>query len=404
MKIHIFTSVSFPDGLASTNRIKCYAKGLINMDNSVEVHCTHRLFEKNGIEMADSSGSYEGIPYNYIAGKYKSQKKVKRGLDWFLLDDIKTFVYAFKTIKKNDIVYVYFYQLFLQLLLLFVVKSKGAVAVKETCEHPSALSNKKSFVQRFCNWYEYHVIMRLYDGFVPISSNLASFVERYKKKTAKSLLVPILVDDKKRIFSKTESPYKVPYIIHTGTMFEQKDSISNILHAFALYKSTYHTNVKLIFTGPHATEHCKYIPYIKELEIENDVELLGIVSQEKLDELQHFASLSIIYKSDNLQTRNCLPTKLGEMLISGVPVITTSIGDSKKYLTNGESVLLFDPGDEKELINHIHSLLSNKEYASKIAIRGKAVAEKHFNPMFQGKRLHNFLIELLSHETSIHFT
>jgi glycosyltransferase involved in cell wall biosynthesis len=150
-----------------------------------------------------------------------------------------------------------------------------------------------------------------------------------------------------------------------------------------------------VFTGKQAdSQKCKYKNLIAQLGLTDDVVLRGYVSDEEILRLQHFAALSIIYKSDNLQTRNCFPTKLGEMLMSQVPVIITTIGDSKLYLESGVSAYLFEDNDETRLVEHMIRILSNPQRASIIAKRGRDVALNSFNPIVQGKRLSEFIHEI----------
>ena len=181
-------------------------------------------------------------------------------------------------------------------------------------------------------------------------------------------------------------------------MLEQKDSISKILHAFARFKRETQSTCKLVFTGPQANEKCRYLPMIQELGIKNSVDLLGLVSPKRVTALQRHAAMTIIYKSDNLQTRNCFPTKLGEMLISGIPVITTTVGDANIYLENGKSAFIIEPDDEDNLVKYIKYILDNPYEAQKIGTEGKTIAQKYFNPIFQGKRLSDFYISLFNGE------
>lgn len=400
MKIHFYINNSFPHGMAAAKRRLCYAKGLMKEGHEVDVVICQKCIEKGDDDSFPAKGIYKSIPYLYVCGKYKHSKrnKIMRGLDYLIIDCIRSFFYALKHIRREEIVYVYFYPIFLQILILLATKIKGAKVVKETCEHPSALGNVNSKWHKFCKWFEYEFVMPQYDGFIVISRDLNKFVEKYKSKKAKSIIVPILVEEpfENQDISRLQNEYKVPYIIHTGTMHEQKDSISKILRAFSRLKKEINTDCKLVFTGPHANSNCKYIPLIKELNIEKDVDLLGMVSNERIVGLQHFAAMTVIYKSDNLQTRNCFPTKLGEMLICGVPVITTTVGDASLYLRNEESALIFEPDDETMLVQYMRFILSNPVEANKIGMRGKDIATKYFNPQYQGKRLSDFYIKLLN--------
>lgn len=396
MKVHFFINGSFPVGMASAKRQICYAKGLIASGNEVEVHACNRVHEPGEDNGYKAVGSFEGISYNYISGKYKHKAKLLRGLDWYVMDYLRAFIYACKTVKRHDVCFIYLYPLFPQILLLLAAKIKRAKIVKETCEHPLALGNVHSKWHQFCRWFEFHFVMPHYNGFVAISRDLEKFVLKYKGKKARYIIIPILVESKYNgvDYSNQNSPYSCPYIIHTGTMYEQKDSISKILKGFARFKKENPSDCKLVFTGPQANEKCSYLPLIKELGIEKDVDLLGLVSLGELNRLQHFAAMTIIYKSDNLQTRNCFPTKLGEMLMNGVPVITTTVGDSNLYLKNGESAYIFEPDDEDTLVKYIKYILDHPQEAHKIGQEGKKVAEHDFNPIIQGKRLSLFFYSL----------
>ena len=129
---------------------------------------------------------------------------------------------------------------------------------------------------------------------------------------------------------------------------------------------------------------------INDLSISNYVDLMGLVSNEEIVALQDYASLSIVYKSDNLQTRNCFPTKLGEMLYAGVPVITTPVGDANLYLKDKVNAFIVKEGDIDELANAISLAFEKPKLCREIGLNGKKVAESEFNPYFQGKRLSQF--------------
>ena len=395
MQIHFYQNSAFPYGMAAAKRRLCYIKGLRAAGDEINVICCSKVFEQSDDDGMPEKGLYNGIPYCYVSGKYKYPKwnKLMRGLDWTILDPIRTFFYSLRHIHKGDVVYVYLYPLFLQALILLAAKIKGTKIIKETCEHPQTQrANGKT--NRLTDWIDFHLIMPRYDGFIAISTDLEAFVNRYRKKSAKVIRIPILVDSEPYDidYSLMQSPFDVQYIIHTGTMLEQKDSISKILKAFARLKHEYSTPCKLVFTGKDsAPNRCKYKKQIEQLGLANDIVLMGYVSDCEILKLQHFAALTIIYKSDNLQTRNCFPTKLGEMLMSSVPVITTTVGDAKYYLESEVNAYLFEEDDETQLVSYMRKILSNPQEASAIAKKGRDVALHSFDTIYQGKRLSDFI-------------
>lgn len=382
MRIHFYILTSFPNAMAAGRRRLCYAKGLIAAGNTVNVAVCRKVKEDN-CGLSDR-GIYQGINYDFVCGRFlKQDMKCKSNT---LIDYIKGFIYALNHIKKGDIVYCYFYSLIFHLLLIIAAKIKGAKIVREVCEYPFVFG-KQTIKIKFLRWIELNFLFPLFDGFIPISHSLNALVRHYKSKHAKSIIIPILVDDMS-ICKDTRPPYDVHYIIHTGTMIEQKDGISIILRAFA--KARKKVNAKIVFTGPQANDKCPYNNLIDELGIKGSVELLGFVSKEEIDRLQYFASLSIVYKPDNTQTRNCFPTKLGEVLLNGIPVITTNIGDANRYLKNGESAYIIQEGDIDGLSDAIVAALSNLDASKQIGRNGQTVALKNFSPIIQGKRISNF--------------
>lgn len=393
MNIHFYVNTSFPYGMAAAKRRLCYARGLQAEGHTIDVVVCQKCFDRGDDDGFPSVGEYCGIKYVYVCGKYKHSKynKVLRGLDYFVLDYVRSFLYALKHIRRGEAVFAYYYPLILQILIIIASKLNGAKIVKETCEHPSALGKVNSKWHKLCKWFEYHFVMPCYDGFIAISRELEKFVFKYKGKHAQCIVVPILVespDESAGTFCENE--YTVPYILHTGTMLEQKDSISKILRAFTRFKKETASSCRLVFTGPHSTAKCKYLPLIRELGIEESVDLLGMISAERVASLQRRAAMTIIYKSDNIQTRNCFPTKLGEMLIYGIPVITTTVGDANLYLEDGKSAFIIKPDDEERLVRCIRFVLDNPVEAQRIGLAGKNVALKYFNPIYQGQRLSVF--------------
>lgn len=389
MKVFIFINAPFPQGMASTRRVLCYAKGLAAVGVKAEIDVIHPFYTKESDTDFPSVGIFEGIPYNYICGKVYPQSAVIRKLKKNISDMWALYLFAIKHVKKGDIIYCNFRRIVSAYVLMLAAKKTGAKIVHELCEIPYIDMRLKS---RFKRWYYQTFQIRHFDGIVPISHTLDDYVHHYSPKT-KTLIVPILVEDDKNV-EICKSDYKVPYIVHTGTMLENKDGISYILKAFAKFKKQDSSDCRLVFTGPQANDKCPYLPMMEELGILSYVDLLGMVSIEKVISLQHHAALSIIYKSENLQTKYCFPTKLGEMLVSGVPVVATSVGEANYYLKDRENAYKVKPFDVNELTKTIKHIFSNFDEGKRVGLQGRELALDAFSPAKHGARMREFFESL----------
>ena len=76
MKVLILTAVPFPNGMAPTNRNKCYAKALIGEGVDCKVIC----FRRSDIESnKERNGIDDGVPFQYIGRKSLHSKNAIRG-------------------------------------------------------------------------------------------------------------------------------------------------------------------------------------------------------------------------------------------------------------------------------------------------------------------------------------
>lgn len=388
--IYIIYKGGFPNGMAGTQRILCYAKGLIAAGAKVQViiPCTTEYDEPRNTSLA---GMYEGVPFRYLTKTTISNRFQKIFILGDILDNIRYYwPFCCTQIKKSD--KVFFYGLARHKMAIRILHLRGIKTAHELCEYPGLGRNNLYF--RYEKWSALHIWFHRYDGFVTISENLFNLAERYKKPSARVINVPILVDDKSG--SRCEKPlYNVPYIIHTGTMNEQKDGITIILKAFAQFKKTDKTRCKLIFAGPHSNEKCNYIPLMKEFGIYEDILLLGMINDKnRLATLQRFATMCIVYRYDNIQTRNGFSTKMGEVLMSGVPLVTTPVGGHATFLKDKQNAYIVETGNVNQLSEKIAYVINNPEKAKAVGLKGRELALKQFNYLTHGKRLKAFFDSL----------
>ena len=386
MKVFFLGHLNAKQQMAPVKRSICLAKGMTAAGLDVEIDVMHQVFSINDVDDLESKGYYDGIKYVFINGHQLIESSILRFFRFRILNKWGAFFYYLKHLNKGDIVYAYSMLCSEILLLKLAVVIRRAKLVLEIVEIPFYHDKLISRIRRF---FTEHFAFALLDGATCISEALEDYVKEHSSKRTKITQVPILVSDIVNI--QTDSEYRVPYIIHTGSMLERKDGISYILKAFAEFKKTDNSACRLVFAGPDSNEKCSYNSMIRDLGIKDYVDLLGMITDSvRLASLQKNAALSIVYRFDNTQTRHGFSTKMGEILIAGTPLITTPVGGHTAYLSDGVNVKYVEPGNVGQLTEAITLLIHNKEIAAKIGQNGRKLAQQVFNPYYQGQRIKTF--------------
>lgn len=393
MKVYIVTREPFPNGMAATNRIKCYAKALIN----IGVECTVLVFTQTEVygktpKNLVGKGTFEGISFQYIGGTPLRNKNVFiRQID-DRLDAYKLFFFLKKNLQKGDMVLAYlgYYSRFLN-SIIDVVHKKGARFVRELCELPYGTSEEtaKNVILR------QKTLLKQFpkcDGFIAISDALYDVAKEYKSSQAKIVKVPILVDFQKYDLPDNSKNMEVPYIFHSGTLYEQKDGILGMIEAFGIASQRLPYPIRFILTGkkensPHLFE---INHLIEKYQLSDKVVFTGYLSDNELKDYLSKASLVIINKYKTQQNEYCFSTKLGEYLSAGKPVIITKVGEAMNWLTDGESAYLVEPENALLLAEKIVYAFGDDEKRYKIAENGRIVCKKSFDYHVYGSKLFDF--------------
>ena len=72
MKVGIIHLYPFPIGMAATNRIIAYSKGLIADNASITVFCLNPYYRKEELSL-EKNGVYEGINYHFFTNPYRAK-------------------------------------------------------------------------------------------------------------------------------------------------------------------------------------------------------------------------------------------------------------------------------------------------------------------------------------------
>jgi glycosyltransferase involved in cell wall biosynthesis len=103
------------------------------------------------------------------------------------------------------------------------------------------------------------------------------------------------------------------------------------------------------------------------------------------------SKLLLLPRPTSLQSESGFPTKLGEYLASGTPIVVTNTGEIASFLTNRENAIIVEPDNQVLFADNVIEVLDNYEKYNQMGLKGMQVAQQYFSYKTQGKVLNNFL-------------
>lgn len=395
MNLYIITKSPFPIGMAATNRIICLAKAFRYAGVNCSVIIFRRKYTTNSIP---GIGVFDGISYEYIGGSAKRASGKWTAKFQSFLQTIQLLLFLTTRIKSGDIVYDYFGKSnLLKSIMIWLVHKNEGFCVHELCEYPfgTGKETKKIAKQRK---YALNHLFPQYDGIVAISETLVDLAKQYCSPKCVIQKVPILVDFEKYNLPDESSMAPIPYIFHSGTLFEQKDGILGMIEAFGIATNVLQFPVKFISTGkkeksPFSNEIDNLI---EKYNLKDKVVFTGYVSDEELKTYLRRASICVINKYPNQQNKYCFSTKLGEYMAAGKSIIITRVGEAINWLENDKDAVIVESQDSATLANALVRLFSNKAMRISLGNEARRKCFQAFDYHQYSKTLNHFVTRISS--------
>lgn len=375
LEIAICTLANFPEGMAVSNRVYYHAKGLKDNGQNVKIFIVKPTEFPTNIVNSDIKGEIEGIPFEYTPGKTtRSLYFLQRRYD----DITGPIIAALKIIKGNyDAAILISSNSFYHVTILKILfKIFGVIFIVERTELP--FHNKKSYgLYKYKNKLYNRFIYKNLDGFLAISKYLVDHYSTIVSKKCPVLLIPVLIDEAE-IYNKDIK--RTNNIVYTGPLLQHKDGILTIIEAFAIVENNYPES-KLILTGnlEKSTDRNEIIRIIMEKDISAKVVFAGFMSRSEMIELLNSASALVLAKPSSKQADACFPTKLGEYLSSGNPIVVTRTGEIPLYLKDGENAFIAEPDSVESFSLKLEEVLSDPVYSRKVGENGRRTAIDKFS-------------------------
>ena len=284
-----------------------------------------------------------------------------------------------RRLKTNDKVYVYGFPE----LVVALSKRNDIEVYEERTEH-----NEASFISiiRKTKIPEFLEACRRISGMFVISQGLKQYYIENGCQPDRVHILNMFVDTTR--FQGLKKQPSEPYIAYCGTASNNKDGVDQLIKAFAIVVKK-HPNYKLYIIGntPSKQQRFNNFELVKNLGIENNVVFTGVVSSSEIPQMLKNATILALDRPNNLQAKYGFPTKLGEYLQTGNPVVITRVGDIPLFLKDGESELIAEPENPDSFAEKLCWAIEHPVEAREIGIKGKQVADIHFNSIFETKKI-----------------
>ena len=397
MKVYIITKEPFPNGMAATNRIKCYARAIHDggMDCEVTV-CGSTEIKGMKIKNTKAVGIYEGVPFRYIGGTTTGSSKsfVRKIIQFRNL--IYTAFYLYHNLKAGDILFLIFeFKIKWTLFFMKIAKMKKAFCVRDLCELPygtGAETEQANSLRKLTLEKQFPKL----NGVISISDTLLELAKKHTLPTCTHIKIPIMVEFEKYETIKHYDETTTPYIFHAGTLSQKKDGILGMIEAFGMAKQHLSFPIKYILTGKieessHPNELRKIIQYYN---LQDSIEFVGYLSQNQIKNYLEKASLVISNRPKSIQDYYGFSTKVGEYLASGTPLITTYWGEVVNWLKDGENAYIIEPENTIALADKIVYVFTHPEDSKKIGYAGQIICRNYFDYRVWSKPLVEYLNQL----------
>lgn len=373
LRIGFLMADPFPVGGARTIRMTIYAKYLNKADIFFKVYVLKGTESAFPIRNAVAKGEFEGIPFEYVLGKttwnIRHPKPVKL---WLVLRGIAK---AMKQIRKERIDTLIINSESLLYILSFWVYCRvfGIKYIAEKSELPFHIKLKKSRLYGYC----YDKVYQCFDAMFVISEEIRQYLQPRMRKGREIFLLPMLVDMER--FENLKKEKAADYIAYCGGINNDRDGIRDMFEAYRLFSEN-RPEVKFYFIGncTPTPQNRDLIEYVKKQKLEEKINFMGMRNMYEIPSLLYNARLLLMAPDRDFNSGG-FPTKLGEYLATGNPVVVTKVSDIPVFLENDKTAFLAEPGNCVEIADAMAKVFRQPELAAAVGNAGKRLAAEKFS-------------------------
>ncbi|OOG64240.1 hypothetical protein B0E44_16300 [Flavobacterium sp. A45] len=379
MRFIMIASQYFPIEDVSSLRIHSYCKSLVNAGADLTVLIIYP--SPKGVNL---NGIHEGVRYEFVSKDYRP------GINFLakMYLRFKGLYFICRFISEQNIegVLSYHDNFLTNFIVRFFTRIKSIPYIIDKTEYPYGYFKQTSFEKLFT-----HLNLKLFSGFIVISNELKNF---YSKFSNNVFLLPMTIDpDRFKDVDPRLNPSK--YIALTFGV-HNRDGLYESVLAYHKYLQINSEQPYHLFVIGDYTTLCKNFPeclriaeYVQHHQLTDLINFLGKVPISEVPKI--LAGASCLLTTPSKFVSGGFPTKLGEYLLAGVPVVATNAGEISDYVKDRFDILLSEVNDLDGVAEHISFVQDNPVLVKTIAENGVKTAKTLFNATTYVKDLVKFI-------------
>lgn len=269
-------------------------------------------------------------------------------------------------------------------ILPFLLRKRNVRVYYEISEHPEISLSASRIAPSVNSFLKYS---KRLSGLFVISNALKDYFVENGVDESRVHIINMVVDESRfRGLKKNGEGDKI--IAYCGTASNNKDGVDQLIKSFSVVSSAY-PEYKLMIIGrtPDKDQKFSNLRLVESLGLSNKVIFTGAIPYNQVPQMIVDADILALDRPNNKQAKYGFPTKLGEYLISGNPVVITNVGDMHLFLKHKVNALIAEPDSIDSFSKELIWTIEHPEEAKVIGERGKEVAHNCFNGAIEGERL-----------------
>lgn len=260
-----------------------------------------------------------------------------------------------------------------------LLKRRVTIVMHEKTELPD-LFFQESYLETYLN------DCKKIDKLFVISTALKDYFIKKGVDESKICIYPMLIDPS-RFKGIKESVFNFPYMAYCGYMGNNKDGLYNLIDAFELFTKGEDTYKLVLIGDAKPNEFAKIKQYVVDKKLSDRVVFTGRIHADEVVGYLSNAKALLLARPNNIQAKYGFPTKLGEYLATGNPIIVTDTSDIAKYLENKKDAYIVEPDNIVAFSDAMLHVVQNYEEAKQVGLKGREKIYSDFNYIVQSKEL-----------------